>query len=111
MRKLIIPLIFLSLVSLLLLSLFGPWDTYITSVKSDGLSQYTYVSEFPVWLGEILRYTDGAITVKEDKENQRKWLENHPEYKDIYQINEYGNLEFIPSKEWIEYRRKMGELD
>ena len=54
-------------VALILLTIFGPWDTYRWAANKPGdffLSQSVYVADLPVWFGSILKVTNGAITLK-----------------------------------------------
>ena len=82
-------IVFLSLAGL---TCWGPWDTYRWSSGRDFFSSNTYVHDLPVWAGEVLRYTNGAITNDEAKQNDREWLERHPWMKEVWEINEYGWL-------------------
>lgn len=76
------------------LTKWGPWDTYSWDAgHGDGWGNYTYVEDLPVWFGEILSYTHGAMTDEESKQEEREWLEQDPQRKELWEINEYGRLQ------------------
>lgn len=92
MKKITLYGVLLTVLILTGLTMWGPWDTYLWSSGADYFSSSTYSHEMPVWTGEILRYTNGAITEDEAKKDDYEWLERHPWMKEIWEINEYGRL-------------------
>jgi len=95
MIKYILAIVMSVFVVLLLLTIFGPWATYITH-SNDGnmLGRTVYFSDYPVWLGEMIPRT---ISQQEDDKLYLAYLNQQIERYDGRQGAE-AYIEIIKSQ-------------
>ena len=98
----------LGVFALVLLTAYGPWHTYYVPGNLSGFGQDVGVGSLPVWLGECMRYTHGAYTPEDSAARDKKWLENHPEEQEFYEIGRNGFLQSKGHDAWVDEMIRKG---